>query len=540
MIFCPGCHACEGQSRVVARALMVRLFKRTAPKLNPHQNRRHSSSAISLDMSPRRGTISNLPNELLVRIFTLVQLLCEEDAETDPMRTPAQNDCVWAQWLIPARVCRHWYAVIVGCPALWTTIRQICLHSPYVLETILARSNGLPLTVDVDDISNPITRTILLRQMRRIRNLTLEVLRTELDEHRRTVRDLHPDLYRPDILETLELHITDNYDDDSYQPFSLSEIFHGEFPRLREFILYCLNADMDGNVPAPNLQSLFITMSDDIIEELGPPHRQPKYCINIRNLMASLREMPLLSWLGLLDPCSTTLQAVDESDGTASLQSLKHVYLQTSAGGAVPLLRRISLPPTCQQVQIRLDRAIGPPSDLTSLVTALGIFLGRLSRDSSSPEPFGLLVAGSASTTSFEFHLPITPSGDRPIPLSVVVCGYDREDTPHWECAVKLLAIMPFAPNVTSVSLCSSYVDEEPVLSPDVQRRLFQKLARYREVRRLDIFPGSLPLPVSTEEVREVFPLVREATYPDSDGESVWERTEGYTYAMLPTEGLQP
>lgn len=519
---------------------MVRPNKIHKMKQGPNSTFALPSPSDARNMSPRRGTISNLPNELLVRIFRETQQLCAEAADFGwycPELSRAGKDRQWAKWLAPARVCRRWYSIIVNCPALWTTIRQICLCTPDVLEAILARSNGLPLSVDVDDISDPITRKTLLRQMRRIRHLKLESYRTALDIHQLTTRDLYPDLYRPDILETLLLDVRDMPFSEPYHAFSLSQIFHGDLPHLREFTFFC-DTDMDGVIPAPNLRSLVITVcEDDRAEDVDPMICQPRCSINnIQNLLESLLKMPHLEQLELQDPCSTTLQAVDESIGIVSLPSLKSFRLANSAGGAVPLLRHISLPPACDNVEIELSRDTGAPSHLPTLVTAIGSCLGRLTRDSSYLEPLGLLFGGVPSSASFDFYLPGPPPDPLHMLLRVRLHGDDRPGASDAESAVKLLAVMPFAPNVTCVSLCGVGC-RFPVVSssPEVQGRLFRELARYREVRRLDIFPRSLPLPVSPEEVREAFPHVQEATYHSKEGFEVLSRS--YTYAVLPTDG---
>ncbi|RXW19841.1 hypothetical protein EST38_g6004 [Candolleomyces aberdarensis] len=88
-------------------------------------------------LKTHRNTVANtspLPPEILSNIFTIVRTVIRVEFWWKP---------TWAQ---VAHVCRHWRAVALACPALWSDL-MFFSRGPTFTEMMLQRSKNAPLTV---------------------------------------------------------------------------------------------------------------------------------------------------------------------------------------------------------------------------------------------------------------------------------------------------------------------------------------------------------------------------------------------------------
>ncbi len=102
-------------------------------------------------------TVNQLPNEILLVIFTFVQAAVEEDAAPD--------------WLAVLLVCRRWFVVAATARQLWREL--IVGKSLNFLRTGLIRSKGLTIGVSVIERDTfPATARTILPHVHRIYRLS--------------------------------------------------------------------------------------------------------------------------------------------------------------------------------------------------------------------------------------------------------------------------------------------------------------------------------------------------------------------------------
>ncbi|RXW19844.1 hypothetical protein EST38_g6006 [Candolleomyces aberdarensis] len=80
---------------------------------------------------------SPLPPEILSDIFIILRRVMSDECSYKP------------SWTRVNHVCRHWRAVALDCPALWSDLMFVCC-SPAFTEMMLQRSKNAPLTVKYD------------------------------------------------------------------------------------------------------------------------------------------------------------------------------------------------------------------------------------------------------------------------------------------------------------------------------------------------------------------------------------------------------
>ncbi|KAM5545898.1 hypothetical protein V8D89_000024 [Ganoderma adspersum] len=185
--------------------------------------------------------VNRLPNELLVSIFTLVQLETAEKVyrarlRPDPLGPPYPS----TKWMTLIRVCHYWRDVAYASPKLW---RVILMRSPAYTERALALSS--PATIDAlfGHLKDYVANFQLLRpHAHRLRSLQFMVIDMVLKSY--VIELLQGDGCVP-TLETLQLPFFWRMAGLGDGDFADLQLTPERYPRLQSLIVKHIVAPQD-------------------------------------------------------------------------------------------------------------------------------------------------------------------------------------------------------------------------------------------------------------------------------------------------------
>lgn len=455
----------------------------------------------------------NFPAELLNNILRAVQDLYRGEPDRE-----------WIRWLDLLRVCRRWNSVITGDPFFWTEIHPAYLGLTHGLAAILSRSRGLPLGVQLRDVneSNFPKFALVMREMTRIRSLELNVLHYYVSKLRRELPDAERDVFCPLVLERLSLQIFHGVLHNS--PMGLSDVFSGGFPCLQELDLSC-DWDMDGIIPAPTLRKLTVSIIGDVRRD----HPLHKASVDPKNLVESLRMMPLLQNLRLHHPCTRPRFGELINLPPVVLPALNSFSLTSGLFGAIQTVARIALPPTCSYVSLELDTSVGGPFSVPEFVQYMHRWADKLRSGDRQARPVALSLFGTSSAPGNQhFFLEVCPHRERS------ACPHAADDDPA--CAeslfflyisgkpynehvnAALLSVVPFAEDVRVINIVGSPAafPSHPIVSDrSAHDLLMARLKRFAAVEKMGIVRGALAYPIDEGGMRRLLPGLRDIVFSD-------------------------
>ncbi|KAK0217879.1 hypothetical protein IW262DRAFT_1463198 [Armillaria fumosa] len=292
-------------------------------------------------LKSRRNTlapISQLPPEMLSRIFLFVSY-------------PRERSLLWIN---VSHVSRHWRAVALGFPALWSSPPFM---TPTWAHEMLKRSKMAPLTI-VADLTYMTPKMLAafddaMRQVDRSAELSLTGAKT-MEKYLANATKRAPFLNKLCISQ-----IYTRYDAAEERIALPYNFFDGQAPRLRHLDLNRCQVHWDTGL-MQNLTYLRIV--------------EPGGCIpTISQLVDLLEQMPCLETLQLehaLPIVSETTKTLPSPSHIISLPRLSRIHLVSSVLEAANLLDHIDFPSTAT-MQLILDGTKGTGSDFSSLVPTI-------------------------------------------------------------------------------------------------------------------------------------------------------------------------
>ncbi|RDX40725.1 hypothetical protein OH76DRAFT_1412767 [Lentinus brumalis] len=314
--------------------------------------------------------VNNLPPEILVSIFTLVQLVYG----WRPARAPFRK--ARPQWLRITWVCQYWRRIALGTPTLWSIVDDTGgWRDPSWLPVFLERAGDVPLDV-----------TIRAEERRRPNVLNEDPIKP-LHHHASRIAQLDLWCRSPGVLSPFSGSFSVLEDlcmssPDLDQPQELLELWRQRFPFLRKLHIDRLPIRWDTDIFA-SLQMLEITMIPE------SQRASPSVVLRI------LREAPGLQHLKL--SVSSLLPAEQEAVRTRtdpiSHHTLRYVHLCGPPTSLSHIYDRVSLSPECKiaahhyvseppsdmrlvlPVQLAFKSLLGQCTGLTADITARGLLL---------------------------------------------------------------------------------------------------------------------------------------------------------------------
>ncbi|KAJ7577086.1 hypothetical protein C8J56DRAFT_379638 [Mycena floridula] len=336
------------------------------------QEIRKYEDAVRQLKSKRNGlaVVARVPPEIISKIFMFCAASCASELNT-------------LAWIKVAHVSRHWRAVALGCPALWST--PVFSSSKWAHEMI-KRSKMAPLTIKAD-------LTLMTPKMiEAVQNALKHISRTthlQFTASNGTIDKLLGHLEQPaPFLESLS--ISNSYPNYHHlvERYAFPDSFlQGDAPRLRDLELIRCSIPWDS--------ALFHNLSHLKICDTG------LQCLpTIEEMVTLLQKMPSLESLDLSD-CLPTL-AVDAVAAPApvavvSLPLLSRLQLCGQTLECANLLNHISFPATAT-VHLICKGNDATEGDFSTLLPSLSTWLKR-----SSPIRRVLVDHFTTSTVKFQF-----------------------------------------------------------------------------------------------------------------------------------------
>jgi len=315
------------------------------------------------------AVVAKVPPEIISKIFMFCAASCASELNT-------------LAWIKVAHVSRHWRAVALGCPALWST--PVFSSSKWAHEMI-KRSKMAPLTIKADlSLMTP-------KMIEAVQNALKHISRTthlQFTASNGTIDKLLGHLEQPaPFLESLS--VSNSYPNYHHlvERYAFPDSFlQGDAPRLRDLELIRCSIPWDS--------ALFHSLSHLKICDTGL--QRP----SIDEMVALFQKMPSLESLDLSD-CLPTLPvdavAAPAPIAVVNLALLSHVQLCGETLECANLLNHISFPATAT-VHLICKGGDATEGDFSTLLPSLSTWLKH-----SNPIRQVLVDHFTTSTVKFQF-----------------------------------------------------------------------------------------------------------------------------------------
>ncbi|KAF7343671.1 F-box domain-containing protein [Mycena sanguinolenta] len=257
--------------------------------------------------------ISVLPNELMIRIFTIFAV--EFDALFD------------LKWTKIIYVCRHWHAFALAAHPLWSYIDLSSGQIPDRLYQQLRRSGTAPLSLKIPPYGGSYT-DLILSNSERIRELDLE---SDAQQVYSVINGLS--IHNFPILSSLSLNPGHQPEEGLPGDFVLAlsdALFDGRLPSLRQLKLVYIAFP---SRLVSGLTTLSLTECHDSSTSLLPI---------LCDLLSMLSSCPRLSWLEL-DPIPAL--TLNQDLIVVDLPELERLCLDGDVASCTALLNHLQTPP---------------------------------------------------------------------------------------------------------------------------------------------------------------------------------------------------
>ncbi|KAG2013057.1 hypothetical protein CC2G_009993 [Coprinopsis cinerea AmutBmut pab1-1] len=270
--------------------------------------------------------ISRCPPEVLCNIFSQLKRSVEDDY--DSKRASSRM-----AWIVASRVCRHWRAVVLRSPSLWTDIST--RNSPEWIKTALSRPRGAALCVHID--LTPYRADRFLPVVEDVLDKSSTIQSLELSIGPKYTQTTFPHLTAPTPMLQSALIMMIPPDQRLGiiygKPVALPvNLFGNEAPNLR--VLHLKNCDYPWTSSLfSNLTSLKVDLSNCSPSDV-PTHP-------IEELLSALIRMPTLVRLYL-----STIRLNGTPRITARLPHLSELELDLMSQNTALLLLHLQIPPS--------------------------------------------------------------------------------------------------------------------------------------------------------------------------------------------------
>lgn len=250
--------------------------------------------------------IAKLPPEILIEIFLQYKALHVRTAKDA------------TDWQSVAHVCRYWRSLALQCSTLWTFVRLSAKDE--CTKELLARSNGLPLTVRDAFIPSETSEQFLAAEMSRVEDLHLAVHNNTL------IADSAP------LLRCLVLHSNNSFGyGETFGMIGASKLVYGDAaPLLQEFRI-CQHPLEWHRFRHSNLRDLRVT-------------QPPTVLCPLKNIITALSAMPLLEILTLHKALPEDIPPSRRGSHRATLPHLRSIAISGPSFSCANLLTYLDFP----------------------------------------------------------------------------------------------------------------------------------------------------------------------------------------------------
>ncbi|OCH93812.1 hypothetical protein OBBRIDRAFT_748746 [Obba rivulosa] len=273
----------------------------------------HHTRAIT-DLKTRWNSVSpicRMPTELLVEIFVhhARDIGSRAVAIYRGSTSQPRGEKLYA-WTSVAHICRHWRAVALASPRLWS---HLYITSPRWTTELLRRTEKVLLVVFADVPGYEPERRVRLEALRLVLKEMERIEILKLSLHASQLRDLQGELTEAtDSLKTLEFFIRGSNGNVAF----VDALFQAKHPRLQRLALSAPSIQWSNPPLCPNLTELFLSSTS---LQAG---------VTLSSAFDALQSMPQLQTLTLRD---LLRQEVDSSP-TCSVVSLPRLKILKLSG----------------------------------------------------------------------------------------------------------------------------------------------------------------------------------------------------------------